>query len=142
MKDDTLTVAEMQRLHQTLKDVPFAQLLGVEFLEASRGAVTLVMETRDELKQNRGLLHGGATASLIDTASAFAVMTLLAPDETATTVDLTIHYLAPLFRGRVTASARVLRAGRRLTVVSVDVLDEPKSLAATAITTYLRLPQA
>ncbi len=139
MKGAALTVAEAERLRQTLEDVPFARLLGIKLLEAARGAVTLQMEARDDLKQNQGLLHGGATASLIDTSSAFAVMTLLAQGETATTVDLTIHYLVPLFEGRATAHARVLRAGRRLLVLSVEVFDQAESLAATAITTYLRL---
>ena len=94
---------------------------------------------RDELKQNRGVVHGGATASLIDTASAFAILSVLEPDETTTTIDLTIHYLRPLTKGRVTAKAVVRRAGRRVVTVSVDVTDEDENLAATALTTYLRL---
>ena len=79
------------------------------------------------------------TASLIDTASAFAILTVLEPSQTTTTVDLTIHYLRPLVKGQAQARARVLRAGRRVIVVAVDVLDEAETLAATALTTYLRL---
>ena len=46
---------------------------------------------RDELRQPQGVLHGGVTATLIDTAMAFAVITRLRPEEKATTVDLTVH---------------------------------------------------
>jgi uncharacterized protein (TIGR00369 family) len=91
------------------------------------------------LRQNQGVLHGGAIASLIDTASAFAVVTHLAPDERVTTTDLTIHYLRPVTAGRLSATARTVRAGRRLFVLSVEVMDDQQKLIATAVTTYIKL---
>jgi len=90
------------------------------------------------LKQNQGLMHGGAVASLIDTAAAFAVVTQLEPNERVTTSDLTIHYLRPITAGRLTATARIIRSGRRLFVLSVDVANGDR-LSATAVTTYIRL---
>jgi uncharacterized protein (TIGR00369 family) len=119
--------------------VPFAHLLGIELGEVERGAATLHMEVRDELRQNNGVVHGGAVASLVDTAAAFAILTLLEADQTSTTIDLTIHYLRPLTRGRVTAQARLLRAGRRVMVLSVNVFDEDETLTATALTSFIRL---
>ena len=103
------------------------------------GVATLYMRARSELLQNRGVLHGGATASLIDSASAFAILTILEEGESTTTVDLTVHYLRPVTEGRVRARARVLRAGRRMITVSVEVTDERQALIATALTAYLRL---
>ena len=94
---------------------------------------------RDELKQNQGVVHGGAIASLIDTASAFAVLTQIDPDERVTTTDLTIHYLRPAKNGRIVATARIIRSGRRLFVLSVEVSDEAAALIATAVTTYIKI---
>jgi uncharacterized protein (TIGR00369 family) len=139
MKNSKLTEDERQRVEQAFADVPFAQLLGIEVVEMERGVAVLRLDVRDELRQNNGIIHGGVTASLIDTASAFAILTMLEPNQTTTTVDLTIHYLRPLVKGQAQASARVLRAGRRVIVVAVDVLDEAETLAATALTTYIRL---
>jgi uncharacterized protein (TIGR00369 family) len=139
MKDSPLTDAERQRIHDAFAKLPFARLLGIEVQDLQRGWATLAIDLRHELLQNHGIVHGGVTASLIDTASAFAILTMLEPDQSTTTVDLTIHYLRPLNQGRITASARVLRAGRRVIVASVEVLDPDEKLAATAITTYLRL---
>ena len=85
------------------------------------------------------MVHGGAVASLIDTASAFAVVTQLEPNERVTTTDLTIHYLRPVTAGRLTATARTVRAGRRLFVLSVEVIDDQQKLVATAVTTYIKL---
>jgi uncharacterized protein (TIGR00369 family) len=64
-------------------------------------------------------------------------MSVLEPDKTTTTIDLTIQYLRPLAKGQASARARVLRSGRRVAVVSVDVTDEREVLAATALTSYL-----
>jgi acyl-coenzyme A thioesterase PaaI-like protein len=44
-----------------------------------------------------------------------------------------------LTEGRVTAVARVLRSGKRLFVVSAEVLDKDGKLASTALTTYIKL---
>jgi uncharacterized protein (TIGR00369 family) len=140
MIETALTDAEQERLRSLFQRVRYAKLLGIELDEATRGAVKMHMEARADLRQVSDVLHGGSIASLIDTAAAFAVITLLEPDERATTSDLTIHYLRPVSSGSVAAEARVLRSGRRLSVVTVNVFDNAQALVATAVTTYIRLP--
>ena len=140
MKTARLTDDERRRIREAFENVPFARLLGLELGEVDgRGEATLHLAVRDDLRQNRGVVHGGVTASLIDTAAAFAILTLLEPGQSTTTIDLTIHYLRPLLNGQATARARVLRAGRRLIVVNIEVVDEVGNLVATALTSYLRL---
>ena len=139
MTSTMLTDAERQRIEEAFASVPFAHLIGIKLGEFERGAATLHLAVRDPLRQNRGVVHGGVTASLIDTASAFAILTMLEPDQSTTTIDLTVHYLRPIWDGEATARARVLRAGRRLIVVTVDVINEAGNLVATALTSYLRL---
>ena len=74
---------------------PYLKLLGIELIELGAETAVMSLEMRDDLRQPYGLLHGGATASLIDTAMAFANLSVLAADERATTVDLTVQYLRP-----------------------------------------------
>src|SRR6185369_3504979 len=116
----------------TLDNVPFAKLLGIEVEAVEPGHAVLTMPIRSELKQNHGVAHGGSIAAVIDSAMAFAIIPLLAENERTTTVDLTIHYLRPLSEGVAKATARVVRAGRRIVVVSAEVLDHQERLAATA----------
>jgi uncharacterized protein (TIGR00369 family) len=140
MTDDqtlALNTEDEQRLREIFKTIPYVKLIGIELLEIERGSATLRLDLRDELMRNGGIAHGGVVASLIDTASAFAVMSGLEPGQTTTTIDLTIQYLRPLVKGQARATARVLRAGRRVAVVSVDVTSEAQVLAATALTSYL-----
>ena len=139
MSATALTEEELQRIHELFGRVRYAKLLGIEIDEVSRGFVKMHLDARDELRQVNDVLHGGSVASLIDTAAAFAVITLLEDAQSATTSDLTIHYLRPLATGRISAEARVIRPGRKLLVVTVQVFGDSRSLAATAVTTYVRL---
>ena len=139
MTGTKITAAQLNRIRKAIDSVPFAQLLGIELDDLSPGTATLGFNVRKQLTQNHGVVHGGAIASLIDTATAFAILTLLTPRERVTTVDLTVSYLRPLSAGRVTAAAKVVRAGRRLFVVSADVFDKDGKLATTALSTYLKL---
>jgi uncharacterized protein (TIGR00369 family) len=134
-----LTEAQRDRILRALVSVPFAKLVGIELETVAPGVAVMSFEIREELMQNNRVVHGGAIASLIDSAMAFAIIPLLADDESTTTVDLTINYLRPLRIGRATATARVLRAGRRVIALSAEVTDDAKDLAATALSTYLRL---
>jgi len=139
MTNTDLTEAELARVQELFGRVRYAKFLGIELNEVSRGLVTMQLDAREELRQVNDVLHGGSIASLIDTAAAFAVITVLDAGQSATTSDLTIHFLRPVDSGRVTATAKVLRSGRRLVVVTVDVFDNAQTLIATAVTTYLRL---
>jgi uncharacterized protein (TIGR00369 family) len=139
MSENELDSARVARAREAFASVPYAKLLGLELGEISPGAVAIHLEVRDELRQNQGVVHGGAIASLIDTAAAFAVLTQIEINERVTTTDLTIHYLHPANSGRVTASARIVRGGRRLFVLSVEVTNDQQILVATAVTTYIKL---
>lgn len=130
--------AKLARAREAFASVPYATFLGLELGELANGQVSIHLDVRDELLQNQSVVHGGAIASLIDTAAAFAVLTEIEVNERVTTTDLTIHYLRPVTEGRMTATARIIRGGRRLFVLAVDVLTDQKIQVATAVTTYIK----
>ena len=139
MSEEEPDPQKLERARAAFASVPYAKFLGLRLGEIHRGRATIHLDVRDELKQNQGVVHGGAIASLIDTASAFAVLTQIETDERVTTTDLTIHYLRPITSGRMTAAARVVRGGRRLFVLSVEVTSDGGALVATAVTTYIKV---
>lgn len=139
MSENELDEGRIARIRQAFASVPYAKLLGFELGEMRPGEANLHLDMRDELKQNQGVAHGGAVASLIDTAAAFAVVTRLEAGERVTTTDLTIHYLRPITSGRITATARIVRGGRRLIVLSVEVRNDEQVLVATAVTSYIKV---
>lgn len=136
---DEISPEHLEKMRNVLREVPFAHLLGIELVTATHGSATLRLELRSNLKQNHGVLHGGAMAALIDTATAFAIVSQLKSPEKFTTVDLSINYLRPLTEGAATCQARLIRAGRRLFTISAEVHDDAGKLAAIALSTYIRL---
>jgi acyl-CoA thioesterase len=137
-----LTAAQLRRVQKAMSAVPYARLLGILVAEVAPGRATLTLQIRKELTQNHGVVHGGAIASLIDSATAFAILSLLSPKEKVTTVDLTISYLRAVTEGQLSATAEIVRAGRRLFVVSANVTDATGRLIATALSTYIKISPA
>ena len=138
MSEGQITAAQLRRIQKAITTVPFARLLGIELEGVASGTATLAINVRKDLMQNQGVVHGGAIASLIDTATAFAIISILDPKERVTTVDLAISYLRPASGGRLRAVARVVRPGRRLFVVSAEVFDKNERLITTALSTYIK----
>ena len=139
MNTPELTDEQRRRVERARDGVPFLILLGAEVETVGPGTATLRLPLREELMRNDNIMHGGVMASLIDSAFAFAIIPILSDGERTVTVDLTIHYLRPLSSGAARAVARVVRAGRRVITVSADLFDENDKLAATALSTYLRV---
>jgi len=134
-------ITDEQRVYaaNALHSLPFAQLIGMRLVDLQLDTAVISIEMRDDLKQPSGVLHGGVTATLIDTAMAFAVRTRLPMAEATATIDLTVHYLRPVNAGTVTCTAKVVRAGKRIFTVSADVHNSEGKLIATGLSTYTRV---
>ncbi len=122
-----------------LHGLPFSKLIGMKLVDLQIDTAVISIEMRDDLRQPSGVLHGGVTATLIDTAMAFAVRTRLPVDAATATIDLTIHYLRPHISGTLTCTAKVVRAGKRIFTVSADVVGAEGKLIATGISTYTKV---
>jgi len=97
--------------------------------------VVLDLHNRPDLVNIRGALQGGLVATLIDIAGG-RLAVKYAPGG-ASTADMSIHFLAPILEGPARATATLVRAGRRLIVVAVDVVDVARDrLAARATLTF------
>jgi uncharacterized protein (TIGR00369 family) len=134
-----ITADQRQSAESALHILPFAKLIGMKLVDLRHNEAVIRMEMRDDLRQPHGVLHGGVTATLIDTAMAFAVITRLADGERASTVDLTVHYLRPHTEGTFTCTAKVVRAGKRIFTLSADVVNEHDKLIATSVSTYTKV---
>lgn len=141
MKTDEHQITPEQRAfaESALHDLPFSKLIGMRLVDLSPGVAKIAIEMRDDLRQPSGVLHGGVTATLIDTAMAFAVRTHLPIDAATATIDLTVHYLRPHLSGTFICTATVVRAGKRIFTVSADVHNEVGKLIATGISTYTKV---
>ncbi len=83
-------------------------------------------------------IHGGALASLIDTTAMAAAWSDVPARENlrGTTVGLTVSYLAAAQAEDVSATARVLRRGRSLVYLDVEVESASGTLVAKGLVAY------
>lgn len=141
MNDGPREITAEQRAfaENALHNLPFARLIGMRLVDLKPDEAAIAIEMRDDLRQPSGVLHGGVTATLIDTAMAFAVRTRLEITEATATIDLTVHYLRPHTAGTFLCTAKVVRAGKRIFTVSADVYNEEGKLIATGLSTYTRV---
>lgn len=95
---------------------------------------------RRELSQALGIMHGGAIASVADSAVALALLTTTGQKNRIVTVEFKINYLAPVVDGTVVAEAKILFKGRDLAYGEVDIR-VGETLVARATSTYFMMPE-
>ena len=69
----------------------------------------------------------------------YAVISTLLPDEGFTTVEMKINFLRPVWKGTLTATARMKKGGKTVGLVECDVADAEGNLAAYAVSTQMTL---
>ena len=82
--------------------------------------------------------HGGILMTIADSAACFAVLTTTPADQIMTTTDMNIRFLAPCLSD-VLVKARLIKRGRLMCPVTVDVLDAADKLVAVAQVNYMLL---
>jgi len=123
-------------IRRAFRRVEIVRQLGMRLARLGPGRATLVLETRSEHLHPQGAVHGGIIATLVDTALAMAIFTLVPARTEMATVEMSVNYLSPHRRGRLRAEARVLRKGRRLAVGEVDVWNAAGERVAKSLLTY------
>ena len=119
-----------------LFESPYQRFLGLQLVRYEEGLVEIDMPFREEFLREDGSdwLHGGILSALIDIAGDYAVYSKTGGD--VPTVDLRVDYLRPTKRGRVTAVARTVKVGRRVSVADVEVKDEQGQVVAVGRGVY------
>ena len=100
-----------------ISSLPFANLLGIEIVEAKPELVVARLAVRKALCTIPDILHGGAIMSLADTVGAVATVLNLPQGASTTTVESKSNFLAPVPLGDVaTATCEPFHRGGRLMV--------------------------
>ena len=118
--------------------IPIFETLDMRVVSLDEGTCEVTIPRRSKYDGIYQSLHGGILVTLADSVAAFAILTLTGPDEPVTTTDLNIRFLAPCLTD-LTARARVIKLGRTLCPVAVDLMNAEGTLVAVSQVTYLRL---
>jgi uncharacterized protein (TIGR00369 family) len=117
------------------KETPYYKHLGIEIIGIGGGFAKLAIDFEDHLTHPFGYLHGGAIASLADSAGINAVLSMLKGEEKALTLEMKINYFIPVKDVKLYAEGRVIHKGKRFAVSDVDVKTIDGQMVAKAIVT-------
>jgi 1,4-dihydroxy-2-naphthoyl-CoA hydrolase len=122
------------------KKLPFAELLGIEFVSATPDKVVAEMTVREDLCTSPAVLHGGAIMAFADTLGAVATVVNLPQGAGTTTVESKTNFVAPAPVGiRVIGETTPVHRGRRTMIWQTRVATPEGRLIAVVIQTQLVL---
>jgi uncharacterized protein (TIGR00369 family) len=123
---------------------PLVSLLGFRLAEIEEGHIVFAAEPLEAFYNGAGVVHGGWTAALLDSALGCAVNSMMPAGRMFTTLELKVNLTRPLRRevGEIRCDARVLHAGNRTATAEARVLDAAGKLYAHGTTTCILIEPA
>jgi uncharacterized protein (TIGR00369 family) len=119
-----------------------AQTLGYDVAEAANGRVVVTAEPSEIHLNPAGTVHGGLSATLLDSCMGLAVQSTLEKGMSSTTLEFKISLVRPITpeTGEIRAEGVVLTCGRRVGTAEGRITDRDGRLLAHGTTTCLIFP--
>ncbi|MBV9958684.1 MAG: hotdog fold thioesterase [Acidobacteria bacterium] len=107
--------------------------LGITIESAEKELVRLSMPVNERVHQYTGLLHGGVSVVLAETAASIgAALNTDLTRYTPVGVEINANHLRTVSKGTVTAEARPVYLGRQMSVWNIEIKDERERLISVA----------
>ena len=133
-----LTPEARAALEERVRAIPITSTLEMEFLDLDEGRCHVRVPRQKKYDGVFESFHGGLLMTVADSVACYAILTLTGPDQVLTTTDMNIRLLAPCLTA-VRADARVIKLGRTMCPVQVDLFDDADKHVAVAQVNYMRL---
>jgi uncharacterized protein (TIGR00369 family) len=131
----------LDRVNETR--LPFAELLGIEFVSAAPERVVAEMTVREDLCTVPAVLHGGAIMAFADTLGAMGTIVNLPQGTGTTTIESKTNFIAPAPVGmRIIGETTPIHRGRRTMIWQTRILTNEGRLVAVVIQTQLVIGSA
>jgi uncharacterized protein (TIGR00369 family) len=111
----------VQRVRESFGRQGLMRHLGARLETLEPGKTEIRVTHSDKVTQQHGYFHAGVSAAIADTACGYAAYTLMTEDSSVLTTEFKINLLAPADGQELVARAKVVRAGRTLTICAADV---------------------
>ncbi len=118
---------------------PMMETVPMTPIEASAGEISFEAEPDERFCNPMGTIHGGYSATLLDTAMGCAVHTTLKPGWGYTTMEFKVNFAAPMTpkTGLIRAIGKVLSRGRQSAIAEGRIIDKNGKILAFGTTTCL-----
>lgn len=118
------------------KDVfaPMIQAMNIEPCEVTPTGAKFLVPENEFIMRVGDIVCGQALSSIADTVGVMALFAHNSPPRQMTTVDMTTHFMRPLFAGTLEVEAVIISNGRRMATVRIDIRQQGKDKVAAATT--------
>jgi len=109
------------------------QFLGVKIVEATLDRVVLTMEVTPKVHQYVGIMHGGVSLYLCETAASIgAVANADLSKVTPVGIEINANHLRAVSSGVITVEAKAIYPGRTMSVWQIDITNDRGKLVCTS----------
>lgn len=127
-----MTKEEILVLSKKICQNTLMEQLGIEFTNVGEDFVEATMPVDKRTHQPMGMLHGGATAALVESLGSMGSHVFLEPEkQSAVGLEINVNHLKGVKSGIIKAHGKLIHRGRRTHVWQVDVFNESEQLIAT-----------
>ena len=130
MENGNVPEAALQRM------VGFIKYCGGELTKCSQDGAEIRIEVQPHHCNFYGKVHGGLISTIMDATAGLTASFASAVQRPAVTRSADVHYFLPVSGSLVNAQGHVIRAGKTMCLVYVDVLDESATICATGAFEY------
>jgi acyl-CoA thioesterase len=124
----TSDVNPTEVVDEMMRNDRFSQWLGIEVLDVKEGYSKIKMTIREEMVNGFGIIHGGVTFSLADSAFAFACNNR---NQLSVALDTSINFIKPVHIGdELTAEAKELHNGKSTGLYHIEIFNQKNHLVA------------
>ena len=118
---------------------PFPGHMAMTLEEIDLDTATIKLHVGNCHLQPFGIVHGGVLATLIDTATFWAVYLRIPDDAGLVNIDLKLNYLKPVLSGRLTAVGSSIKSGKSISYAEAKVLNAEGEIVAHGTSTLMTL---
>ena len=122
--------------------MPLLETLSIRHVESADGRAVFTITVEEKHCRTMGLLHGGVTATLLDTCMGYAAVSVAPPGHYVVTVQLNVNFTRPVKLGdTLRAEGTIQHRGGTTAVSRGQLLDADGKLAAAGTATFMFLPR-
>ncbi|MDO9143145.1 PaaI family thioesterase [Rhodoferax sp.] len=141
----TQHVTPLQRVQASFERQGLMRHWGAQIEQVESGLCVLSLPYSDKVTQQQDGFHGGAMGALADIAAGYAGLTQAPAGMEVVTVEYKINFLAACQGGKLLATGRVIKAGKRVIVTRAEVMhvadDGRETVCAALQQTLMAVPK-
>jgi uncharacterized protein (TIGR00369 family) len=129
---------DREKLLQKVADNELMRFLGIEIVEASAERVVLTMDVTPKVHQYVGIMNGGVSLYLAETAASIGVVA--GADLTKVTpvgIEINANHIRAVSKGSLRVEATPVHTGRSMSVWKIDITNDKGKLVCTSRLTML-----